>query len=130
MQARRILSIGQCAADHYRITRTFQEHFAAEVLGADNEEEAAQILRLGNIDLILVNRILDATGSSGLDVIKNLKSDSEASVIPAMLVSNYDDAQEEAVRLGAFKGFGKAALGEPAMVSAVRRVFEREKTSL
>jgi response regulator RpfG family c-di-GMP phosphodiesterase len=128
MQTRRILSIGQCAADHYRITRTFQDHFAAEVLGADNETESAQILKQQDIDLILVNRVLDATGSSGLDVIMSLKKDSEGLVIPMMLVSNYEDAQEDAVKLGAIKGFGKAALGQPVMLSVVRRILEREKT--
>lgn len=123
MQTRRILSIGQCAADHYRITQTFQEHFGAEVLGADNEKEATQILEHQDIDLILVNRVLDATGASGLEIIKGLNKEGEALVIPIMLVSNYDDAHEEAVKLGALKGFGKAALGQPAMVSAVRRVL-------
>jgi CheY-like chemotaxis protein len=127
MQTRRILSIGQCAADHYRITQTFKDHFAAEVVGVDNGTEAAQILAQQEIDLILVNRILDASGSSGMEVIKGLKQSSEKSAIPTMLVSNYDDAQEEAVKLGAIKGFGKAALGQPAMLSAVLRVLEREK---
>jgi CheY-like chemotaxis protein len=124
MPNRQILSIGQCAADHFRITQTFKEHFAAEVVGADNEEEAKQILEQRKFDLILINRVLDANGASGLAVISVLRQDPANEAMPIMLVSNYTEAQMEAVERGAVKGFGKAALGQPAMLATVRRVLE------
>jgi hypothetical protein len=37
-----------------------------------------------------------------------------------MLISNYEDAQKEAQAAGAVAGFGKAALGQPAMLDRVR----------
>jgi hypothetical protein len=37
-----------------------------------------------------------------------------------MLVSNYDDAQEEAIAAGAAPGFGKSALYGPLVVERVR----------
>jgi len=123
MTVRRILSIGQCGADHSRFTRTFREHFNAEVVSADDEAEASQHLQEGPFDLILVNRVLDSSGFSGVQIIKNLKGNPVAQSIPAMLVSNYDDAQEEAVKYGALKGFGKGALGQPAMISRIRKVL-------
>ena len=123
MATKRILSIGQCGADHGRFTRTFHEHFNAEVVSADDEAEASLQLHEGPFDLILVNRVLDSSGSSGVEIIKNLKANPIVQPIPAMLVSNYDDAQEEAVKYGALKGFGKGALGQPAMISRVRKVL-------
>jgi CheY-like chemotaxis protein len=129
MPDRQILSIGQCAADHFRIAQTFKEHFAAVVVGADNEEEARQILEQRQFDLILINRVLDANGASGLDVIGVLRQDPANETLPIMLVSNYPEAQMEAVERGAVKGFGKAALGQPAMLATVRRVLETPLTN-
>jgi CheY-like chemotaxis protein len=124
MPSRQILSIGQCAADHFRIAQTFKEHFAADVVGADNDVEVQQILEQGTFDLILVNRVLDATGASGLKLVSALKKEPASQAIPIMLVSNHDEAQTEAVELGAHRGFGKAALGQPAMLATVRQVLE------
>ena len=129
MPSRQILSIGQCAADHFRIAQTFKEHFAANVVGADNDVEAQQILEQGKFDLILVNRVLDATGASGLKLVNALKKAPASQAIPIMLVSNHDEAQTEAVELGAVRGFGKAALGQPAMLAAVRQVLEAPLTN-
>jgi hypothetical protein len=36
-----------------------------------------------------------------------------------MLVSNYEDAQQEAVATGAVAGFGKASVGHPEMLGRV-----------
>src|SRR5260370_11973105 len=123
MTVRRILSIGQCGADYSRFTRAFREHFNAEVVSADDEAEASQLLQEGPFDLILVNRVLDSSGSSGVEIIKHLKANPGAQSIPAMLVSNYDDAQEEAVKCGALKGFVKIALAQPALIRRVRKLL-------
>jgi hypothetical protein len=37
-----------------------------------------------------------------------------------MLVSNHEDAQREAVQAGALPGFGKASLGQPAMIARLK----------
>src|SRR5258708_27272214 len=123
MTVRRILIIGQCGAAHSRFTRAFSVHSNAEVVSADDEAEGSQHLQEGPFDLVLVNRVLDSSGFSGVEIIKHLKANPVAQSIPAMLVSNYDDAQEEAVKYGALKGFGKGALGQPAMISRVRRAL-------
>jgi CheY-like chemotaxis protein len=118
---KRVLSIGQCAADHAALMRVLGGSFAAEVLAADTAHDALAILREEGIDLIVVNRLLDCDGTSGMGVIKQLKMDNAWGHIPIMLVSNYEEAQREAVREGAEPGFGKAALGQPAMLGRVRR---------
>jgi CheY-like chemotaxis protein len=121
---KRVLSIGQCAADHAAIARVFRQHFAAEVVAADSAQEALSALSHEEFSLLLVNRILDVDGSSGIELLKHLKKNHEFSCVPAMLVSNYEDAQQEAVQAGAAPGFGKAALGQPAMLGRVRTFLE------
>ena len=117
MPGKRVLSVGQCAADNWTISRTLETHFEAAVTPVDSETQAAEKLKDQVFDLILVNRILDTDGSAGLEVIRKLKS---AVTTPLMLVSNHEDAQEQAVQIGAVRGFGKAALGQPAMLAKVK----------
>jgi CheY-like chemotaxis protein len=126
MKAKRVLSVGQCWADHGSIVRTFKKEFGTEVEGADDVGTALERLRQGNYALVLVNRILDADGTSGMELIRRVKSDPNLKSVPVMLVSNYDDAQAEATAVGAMPGFGKASLGRPQMVERLRPVIAGE----
>jgi two-component system chemotaxis response regulator CheY len=118
-KAKRVLSVGQCFADHSSITRVLRGSFGAEVVGADTQREALNALRQDSFALVLVNRVFDADGSSGLDLIGAIKAEEDLRDVPVMLVSNYEDAQAQAVREGAVLGFGKAALGQPHMLARV-----------
>ena len=120
MTAKKVLSIGQCFADHAAIAHRLNRDFGADVVAASDWVEALSLLRSESFALVLVNRILDADGSPGLDVIKELKSDEALRALPVLLVSNHEQAQREAVQAGAEMGFGKAALGQPAMLGRVR----------
>jgi two-component system chemotaxis response regulator CheY len=113
--ARRVLSVGQCAADHGSISHTLQAQFGASVESAQHADDALERLRDESFDLVLVNRIFDRDGDSGLDFIRRLKGDEALRRIPVMLVSNYHDAQTQAQAVGAVPGFGKAALGKPLL---------------
>jgi CheY-like chemotaxis protein len=119
MTAKRILSVGQCQADHGRLAQTIRHLFGAEVVGVDDAVEADRRLGEQAFDLILVNRIFDANGASGIDFIRGLKRRNLAWA-PVMLVSNHEDAQREAIAAGAVPGFGKASLGHAAMVERLR----------
>jgi CheY-like chemotaxis protein len=110
MDKPRILSVGQCSFDHGLITRHLGKTYGAEVAGANTVGEALVTLRAGEFDLVLVNRVFDGDGSSGLDLIRAIKADPELANVPVMLVSNYEDAQTEAQSLGALPGFGKSDL--------------------
>jgi CheY-like chemotaxis protein len=123
MTAKRILSVGQCAADHSHISRTFQQAFVAEVVGVDTTVEALEKLSRESFALVLVNRVFDANGASGLDFIKQVKSDEALTATPIMLVSNYGDSQKQAVAAGATPGFGKAELGALQMIQRVKSVL-------
>jgi CheY-like chemotaxis protein len=117
---KRVLSVGQCGFDNSGIGRTIRRHFAAQVLTADSAQEAIEALGQGDISLVLVNRVLDADGSAGMDLIKRIKSDPALEPVPVMLVSNYEEAQEEAVEAGAIPGFGKATLEHPPTIERLK----------
>lgn len=119
MAALRILSVGQCGYDHGRISRYLRDTFGAETVRADSADEALEALRRGAYGLVLVNRLLDEDGSSGLDLLRALKADDRLAAVPTMLVSNYAEAQAEATGLGSLPGFGKADLGKPSAHAAL-----------
>ena len=110
---KRVLNVGQCAPDHGAISRFIESTFDAEVDQGHQLKDSLRKLEGDEYDLVLVNRKLDADYSDGLDVIKTLKADERFRDLPCMLVSNYPEWQEQAVRIGAAPGFGKAQLGHP-----------------
>src|SRR5438046_2417951 len=113
MPGKRVLSVGQCSADHSSISRTLQRAFGAEVVPAHSADEAVAGANEGGFALVLVDRVLDADGASGLELVRQIEG------VPVMLVSNYADAQAEAVAAGAVPGFGKSALGSAEMLARV-----------
>ena len=125
MLTKRVLSVGQCSADHSALSRTFRSHFGAEVVSADSASEALGLMEGEAFDLVLVNRIFDADGASGLDFLRQLTQESPRANVPVMLVSNHDWAQDEAVQAGARPGFGKDSLGQPQMLARVREVLDK-----
>ena len=112
MTVPRVLSVGQCSFDQGRIARYLRETFGAQTQAADTADEALDALRAAPYDLVLINRILDHDGSAGLDLVRSIKADAALVPSPTMVVSNYPETQEEAVSLGALRGFGKADIGK------------------
>jgi two-component system chemotaxis response regulator CheY len=116
----KILDVGQCGFDGPRMAALWRNKLGATVDCVDTGEDAAERLKNGGYDVVLVNRVLDHDGSSGLDVIEDLLR--EKTSVPIMLVSDLPDAQNAAVALGAVRGFGKADLGDPATLELVASV--------
>lgn len=112
MTSPRVLDVGQCDYDHGNISTLLRTQFGAEVVRAQTAEAALSHLRQGSFSLMLVNRLFDQDGDSGLELIKKVKQEQKLGV-PVMLVSNFEDAQSQAVAVGAEPGFGKAALKAP-----------------
>jgi DNA-binding response OmpR family regulator len=106
--AKRILDVGQCGVDGPRIGRFLRDRLQAHVDRAETLDDAVQQIGEHDYNLVLVNRVLNADGSSGLDVIAAVRKASPD--VKVMLVSDHADAQKKAVGLGALPGFGKAAL--------------------
>lgn len=116
----KILDVGQCGFDGPRMARLWREALEAEVERADTGEQAAELLADQDFDLVLVNRVLAADRSSGLEVIERLRAQNVH--VPIMLVSDLPEAQDAAVALGALRGFGKAHLGERSTLDLVSSV--------
>ncbi len=108
---KRVLSVGQCGMDHAAIQRTIEGQFDAKVIAAHGSRDALEQLRSAAFDLVLVNRMIDADGSDGVEIIEQMQADEALSAIPVMLVTNYLEHQERAVEAGAEPGFGKMHLG-------------------
>jgi hypothetical protein len=120
-----VLDLGQCDPDHGSIKRVV-ESLGLRVVRAATANEAKEILSREQVDLVLVNRIFDLDGGSGIDFIADVKRliNSGGVLNPKlnlMLVSNYPEYQERAVALGALPGFGKAALGDAATGEVILR---------
>jgi hypothetical protein len=123
----KVLSIGQCGADTRQIAAMLAGRFGAETVAAATAADARRRLESGGFDLVLVNRILDADGSSGLTFITAHIASGDAT--PAMLVSDRPDAQQSAIAAGARPGFGKSALHAAATTAAVGAVLRPLDTS-
>lgn len=119
----RILSVGQCGFDNSRIRQSLSKPLDAEIVDADTHQEATETLRAGGIDLVLVNRIGDADGAPGLDLIRTIKNEPSTSNVPTLLVSNFASAQKDAIALGAAPGFGKDDLGSKTAIEAIRQAL-------
>lgn len=119
----RVLDVGQCGPDHSAIRALF-ESLGAQVDRVALTAEALQQARRAQYSLVLVNRKLDEDYSDGTELIRLMKADPQLSSVPVMLISNYADAQAEAVRLGAAHGFGKASLSSAQTRDRLREYFK------
>ncbi|MCA9187683.1 MAG: hypothetical protein KDA99_18770, partial [Planctomycetales bacterium] len=59
-------------------------------------------------------------GDDGLEMIRSIKSNSQTSETPTMLISNFEDYQQMAISAGAVPGFGKAELGKNETLNKLR----------
>ncbi len=108
-----VLAIGNCSYDHGNLSAAIRKHFDAEIRAASDADEALEALAAGSFDLVLVNRVLENDRTSGIDLVRRIKNDPQLGEVPVMLVSNFADAQAQAVEAGALPGFGKKALDSP-----------------
>jgi len=121
MSTLKVLDVGQCDFDHSSISQHLSSHFDVTVERAHSFEEAIKLAGETKFDLVLINRLLDRDRSEGMKILKTLKSDEATSSIPVMLVSNFEDAQTEAVAAGAEQGFGKANLDSETTTELLKK---------
>ncbi len=118
---KRVLDVGQCAVDHAAIRSLVEKNFDAVVERAHQLSDTLEAARGSQLDLVLVNRKLDADHSDGLEIIKAIKSDPELARLPCMLVTNYEEHQQSAIAAGAEPGFGKAKLDSTATLERLAK---------
>lgn len=100
--------------------RQLVESCGGDFHAAHTADEALQRAAAEPWRLIMVNRILDQTGESGIELLSRLKTSASADVL---LISNFADAQRQAEQAGAIAGFGKAEIGEPLVAEQLRQLF-------
>ena len=119
---KKVLDVGQCPPDHQAI-RHLLESLGASVDQVALPRDAVDRLRRESFDLVLVNRKIDQDYTDGAELITMLK-DAEIDV-PVMLVSNFPEAQQQAVTMGALPGFGKSELGRASTRDRINAAFEQ-----
>jgi len=116
--SKRILLVGHCGVDGPRM----QSEIASFLPGADvprinSDRDLNRAVKEG-ADLLLINREpLGFEPKLGTDLIRELHEKYPDQKL--VLVSDYEDAQEEAEEAGALPGFGKDLLGSPQFEAAV-----------
>jgi DNA-binding NarL/FixJ family response regulator len=118
---RTVVLIGQCGIDGPRMEQMLGSmDDTLSVLSCNDQSELDEALSSG-CDLMLINRELvgDFESDQGVDMIKSIRA--KKPDLKVMLVSDYPDAQKEAVEAGAVKGFGKSDLGSDKVEKLLRQ---------
>ncbi|KLU06227.1 MULTISPECIES: response regulator [Rhodopirellula] len=118
--AKTLVDCGNCGPDFNAIRQMVTSNFDASVMQTHGVEDTIELLKKREVDLVTVNRKLDRDYSDGLDVIKQIKSDPDLAKIPVMLVTNYDEHQEAAMKEGAERGFGKLEIGSDKTIEQLK----------
>ena len=120
--AKRILLVGHCGVDGPRMQSEIASCMdEADVLRINSDRELCSACDEG-ADLLLINREpLGFEPKLGPDLIRDLHQRYPDTKL--VLVSDYEEAQEEASRNGALPGFGKSDLGSPKFEETVRQAL-------
>lgn len=113
MTQRTVLDVGNCGPDHSAIKRMLASNFDVTVLQCHAADDTLHTLHNRSVDLVLINRKLDQDYSDGVEILKLIKADATLKSVPVMLVTNMEEYQASAVKLGAVPGFGKLSLDSP-----------------
>ena len=123
---KRVALIGHCGPDSSFIRLAVQKAGRdIQVVMTDESAELEKLIDAG-VDLLLFNRVLDFgfEEQEGVDVIRRLRA--QHPELKMMLVSNYPEAQAEAVAAGALPGFGKREIGSPRVTELIRDALAQE----
>lgn len=105
-----VVLVGHCSPDSSHLTMALRSAVPqAKITRVVDDAGVDRVLKEG-ADLLLVNRAMEHGYSEaiGTDYIRKLKGTHPS--VKMMLVSNFADAQEAAVKEGALPGFGKGNL--------------------
>jgi two-component system chemotaxis response regulator CheY len=122
----RIALIGHCGPDSSYLRMAVSRAVkGAQVVAADDSAELDRLLREG-VDLLLFNRVLDYgfDDTEGVVVIRKLRASHPG--LKMMLVSNYPEAQTEALAAGALPGFGKREMSSPRVTDLLRQAMQSQ----
>ena len=118
--ASKVVLVGHCGPDSSFLRLAVNRALpGSTVVSADDAKTLENHLKQG-VELLLMNRVLDYgfDTDEGVELIRQLRTQHPKMKI--MLVSNYEDAQQSAVRAGAMPGFGKRDIGTPRVTEMLK----------
>ena len=116
---RRVVLVGHCNFDGPRLQEQIQSMpEGIEVLRVNDSSGLEAACERGDC-LLLVNREPVGFEQEGVEIVRDVCKRYPGHHV--MLVSDFPDAQEQAVAAGAMPGFGKRDMGSPKLAEAVRR---------
>lgn len=74
----------------------------------------------------MINRLIDLDQSEGMVILHELKSNPQTENTPAMIISDFQDAQTAAVAADASLGSGKATLDIPETFELLSNFLQAE----
>jgi hypothetical protein len=122
--SKKVALVGHCGPDssflRIAVSRAARE---VQVLSADDDRDLKRVLDDG-VDLLLLNRQLDFgfDEQEGVALLRRIRA--AYPHVKAMLVSNYPEAQAEAVAEGALPGFGKREMNTPRVAELLREALK------
>ena len=120
---KKVLLIGHCGPDSSYLRLAVRSAVPEAEVTATCDAEGLD-RHLQGMDLVLVNRVLDGLfdEENGIALIRRLKKEHAGAKF--MLVSNYAEAQNAAVAVGALTGFGKKDIGTAAARTLIKTALE------
>jgi DNA-binding NarL/FixJ family response regulator len=113
-----VILVGHCGIDGPRLQREISARLpGTEVIRCNTTADLDRCCADG-ADLLLVNREPVGFDQDGLAIVRDVREQHPGCKV--MLVSDYPEAQEEAVKAGAMQGFGKSLMGSPELVEKVK----------
>jgi DNA-binding response OmpR family regulator len=115
-----VLIVGHCDLDNPQITSLIEKNFSAKVTRVKLLKKAIDCLEKQDYDLVIINRIGAFDQEGGLELIKEIKKDGRFNT-PLMMVTNFNDQMDEAIKCGAVAGYGKDKLYDEETVELLSK---------
>ncbi len=104
-----VLIVGHCDQDNPQITSLIEKNFSAKVTREKLLKRTIGCLEKQEYNLVIINRIGAFDQEGGLELIKEIKKDGRFNT-PLMMITNFKDQMDEAIKCGAVPGYGKEKL--------------------
>ncbi len=116
---RTVVLVGHCGPDGRMLRSAVLRNVPHAEFAVANDDKSLQA-NLASDSLLLINRVLDGAFAfeHGVDLIASLAQSEHPPVM--MLISNFANAQQLAVKAGARPGFGKSQLYNEATAQIIR----------
>jgi DNA-binding NarL/FixJ family response regulator len=117
-----IILVGHCNIDGPRLQREISTKLPETDVIRVNSDDDLQRACNSPCALLLINREPVGFERDGLDLVRDLRESHPS--LRMMLVSDYDDAQQEAQQLGALPGFGKREIGSDSLIERIEEAMK------